>query len=601
MYSNLRLLCICFFFSHVSYAADVKQDSEHELQILIDVSGSMKLTDPKNLRIPAVKLLVNLLANGTKAGIWLFAEKTTVLVKTGVVNKQWKKKALAKLKKIHSRGLFTNIEDAIQMSSQHWFDSSELKKSSQQKRNLILLTDGMVDVSKDFMQSAESRERVMVDQVLLLQKAGVKVHTIALSDNADAELMDKLAFDTNGWSETAQSAGQLQKIFFKMYKKAVPQDTVPIEGNTFTVDASIKEFSVLIFKKPGAPATQLRTPNNIEISNKKTSKKAVWLSEKNYDLVTVTKPKAGEWSILAEMDPDNQVMIVTDLKFNVDEIPNHINKNDSLDLTAYFSDKHQLISREDFLSLIDISIEHSNKQGEKNSWKMQAVAGKAGLFSRTIGTKLAIGKNTIKIIADGKTFQRESVQTIEVIDSPIKLETEIDLLKRTVSLTLKPVQSILNTEMMTVQATITQLGQEVKTQVVEQKDGKWMLLIDETKAGESKIINFSIMAKTLGGKSVSPNVKPVIINDQLFLQSVSKQDVIAKSIKEDTTEIDQLDDEVDQEKPEVVEEKEPVNWIKTAAIVIGINITLIAAGFFAFKFVRKKIVEQQAQLLGRLE
>jgi len=213
MYSKLSMLCICFLFCQVGFAAMTKQNTEYELKILIDVSGSMKQTDPNNLRIPAIKLLVNLLPDGTRAGIWLFAQNTETLVETGVVNKQWKNKALKKITKIHSRGLFTNIEDAIQTSAQDWLNSS-----SQQKRNMILLTDGMVDISKDIMQSAESRERIMVEQIPLLQQAGAKINTIALSENADAELLDKLALDTNGWSETALSAVQLQKIFFKIFK-----------------------------------------------------------------------------------------------------------------------------------------------------------------------------------------------------------------------------------------------------------------------------------------------------------------------------------------------------------------------------------------------
>ena len=63
MYIKLRLLCICFLlcFMSSSCAAEDKPSVMSEIQILIDVSGSMKQNDPKNLRISALKLLVNLL------------------------------------------------------------------------------------------------------------------------------------------------------------------------------------------------------------------------------------------------------------------------------------------------------------------------------------------------------------------------------------------------------------------------------------------------------------------------------------------------------------------------------------------------------------
>ena len=36
------------------------------MRILVDISGSMKQSDPQNLRIPAVNLLLELLPNGSK-------------------------------------------------------------------------------------------------------------------------------------------------------------------------------------------------------------------------------------------------------------------------------------------------------------------------------------------------------------------------------------------------------------------------------------------------------------------------------------------------------------------------------------------------------
>ena len=594
MYSKLSVLCICFLFCQISYATEPKQNSEYELQMLIDVSGSMKHTDPNNLRIPAIKLLINLIPDGTKAGIWLFAQNTVPLVETGIVNKQWKNKALNRIKKIHSRGLYTNIEDAIQTSAQDWFNSS-----AQQKRNMILLTDGMVDISKDIMQSAESRERVMVDQVPLLQQAGAKVYTIALSENADAELLNKLALDTNGWFETARTASQLQKVFFRMFKKAVPLDSVPLKGNVFIVDASIKEFSVLVFKAVNASATQLVTPGKTIISSADKIDNVSWLNEKNYDLVTIKKPDAGEWKIVAEMDADNQVMIVTDLKFQLDDIPGHLSKNESFDLMAYFTDQQQLISREDFLSLIDITIEQMDSQGSKNQWKMMPVAGKAGLFSKTIGPVLEKGKHTITVVADGKTFERESVLTIEVMDGPVVVETDVNQNERTVKLTLIPDKAILNTEMMTIEATISQSGKDAEIQVIDKKQGQWELVVNAPPEGGRKIINFSIMARTVQGNSVSPDIKPVVIDNSLFSKVVSEQEI--KPIEEKAEEIVQDESNEDvEETVATVEEEEGVNWIKTSAIVIGINIVLIIAVFFLLKYTKKKTLDKQAQLLDRL-
>ncbi len=598
MYIKLKFVLICFLSSCicvVSYAADKNSKRVNELQVLIDVSGSMKKNDPKNLRIPAIKLLINLLPDGSKVGLWLFSEKTSELVKMGRVNKQWKQKALLKIKKIHSRGLLTNIEEAIGQSAKEW-----LLSPSQQNRSLIILTDGMVDTSKDIMQSAESRARIMEQQVPLLQQAGIKVQTIALSKDADAELLGKLATGTGGWSETAQSADQLQKVFFKLFKQAIPQDTTPLVGNAFTIDKAIKEFSVLIFKQPGSKHPQLMTPGNKKINHKSRSSKVSWLSEKNYDLVTIKKPKVGLWRIIGNIDPDNQVMIVTDLKFELDEIPTHILFKDSFNVSGFFTNQQQLITRSDFLQLIDLSIFLEDGQ----RFKMTAVSGKQGLFSKTLGAELKPGRHTLKIIADGQTFKREVTRVIEVIDSLIAVKKQVDSILHKVTIELIPNSIAINTDMMTIEASISQLGKQTVKQVLEKKSGQWKLVVNEPETGASKIVNFSVIANTPQGKSISPVILPIVVNTGLFNAAKPKVPIIKlkkKKTKKPAKIADKIEAEVEDEADIDKVEAEPVNWVKTIIIILIINIILIAIGFFAYKYVKKQSATKQDQLLSRLD
>ncbi len=585
---------LCCSLCTVAYAKNKKSSELIELQVLIDVSGSMKKNDPKNLRIPAIKLLINLLPKGTKVGIWLFAENTTQLVKTGIVNNRWKKTALLKINRIHSRGLFTDIEAGIHQASDDWFKSNE-----KNNRHLILLTDGMVDISKDIMQSAESRARVMTEQILQLQQAGVKVQTIALSNEVDIELLNKLALDTGGWFETALSADQLQKAFFKLFKQAVPQDTVPLEGNSFTIDKSIKEFSVLIFKEPGSAEAQLITPRGKKLISKRKSRNISWVSEKNYDLVTVKNPRAGVWKIIAKVDPENQVMIVTDLKFEIDEIPNHILINEDVNVNGYFTNHQQLVSKQRFLDLMDISVKLEGGQ----KWKMSAVSGKQGLFSKTLGTELKKGRHTLKIVADGKTFKREISKTIEVIESLIAVEKQVDRAARRVVIKLIPNRLAINTEMISIEASISQLGKQTIIEMIEKKEGQWKLLVSQPKLGH-KMVNFSIIANTPEGQSITPTILPIIIDRRLFAAPKPKVSVIKKDEKKlDATKIEKTSEEEkgedldDEELPEL----EPVNWLKTSIIVVIINILLIAAGFFGYKFIKKQAVDSQEALLSRLD
>ncbi len=593
MLRKLFLLISFYFCCNVISLAESEQKNaqiNNEMQVLIDVSGSMKKNDPNNLRIPAVRLLINLLPEDTRVGIWLFAEQAVELVKAGQADRQWKNNALAQLDKIHSAGLLTDIEAAITSATAPWINQGD----EQSSRHLVLLTDGMVDVSKDFMQSAESRNRILDEQLPLLLKAGVQVQSIALSENADAALMQKLAFDTLGWSETVLSAEQLQKVFFKLFKQAIPQDSVPIKGNSFAIDASIKEFSVLVFKQSGAAQSRLVQPDKKSITAQTKLEHIAWLAEKNYDLVTVKQPLAGVWKIDAEMDPENQVMIVTDLKLELDPLPRYLPLNEALEISAFFTDKQQLISRDDFLSLIDISVQSAHQ-----NWRLSAVPEQAGLFSLLIKQGLPAGRHQLSIVADGKTFKRQINQSIEVIESPVTVTKTVDQVKRTVKIQLQLNEALINPENIGIEASISQPGVKTQKLSLQKTQGKWLMTVTAAKPGERKIINFMVMAQTVEGLPVSPVVPAVTIDDSLFENKVvEKKQIEAQEQQKDEPQDSQPEPQVDETEEQ---EKQTIDWLKSSILVLVVNLILMTAGYFIYKFIKKNEMEKQQQLLSKLD
>ena len=206
-----------------------------DIRILIDVSGSMKLNDPNNLRKPALRMLNGLIPSGSQAGVWTFGRFVNMKVKPSTVNKTWRKKADVGASQIHSNGLFTNIESALQKATVGW-----KKKDKKWRRNIILLTDGQVDVSKNPAKNKISRQNIIDKNLKRLKELGVKVHAVALSRSTDETLLKRIALETDGSFEIAETDKDLQRIFFKMFERATKPDTIPLIGNNFVVDKSIK-------------------------------------------------------------------------------------------------------------------------------------------------------------------------------------------------------------------------------------------------------------------------------------------------------------------------------------------------------------------------
>ncbi|WP_295404950.1 vWA domain-containing protein [uncultured Thiocystis sp.] len=418
-----------------------------EVRILIDVSGSMKRNDPQNLRIPALRLVNELLPEGARAGVWLFAEKTEILAPPGPVDDQWKTRTRARLEHIHSRGLFTDIEQAITAAVAGWETPT-----ADSERHLVLLTDGLVDVSKDADQSAASRARIVSTQIEQLKTLNVKVHAIALSDEVDAELLRLLTTQTDGWLESPKDADALQRVFLRMLEQTAAPTTVPLEGNRFEIDARVSEFTLLAFR--GAEgATQLISPAGDLISANKPSAGVTWRKESGYDLVTLAQPKPGQWELQGATDPDNRVVVVTDLGIELAPLPNTLRHGETLRLEVWLTDHQQPVTRSDFLRLLTASatltpISESPRPGDDGGAQTPSRHGEepppeqvpepqdsangvevtlvldqeSGRYRSQFETKsLVPGLYQLNVVLDGGTFKRQTSKRLHLAGPPFTI------------------------------------------------------------------------------------------------------------------------------------------------------------------------------------
>lgn len=395
-----------------------------DARVLIDISGSMKQNDPQNLRRPALRLLVGLLPEDARAGVWTFGQYVNMLIPLGQVDGAWKNKARAEAGSIASPGQFTNIEAVIKRSIADWEGPTTLYQ-----RHLILLTDGMVDISKTPGKNAASRQRILEQLLPRLKSHAAQVHTIALSERADHELMRTLSRETGGWYEQVNDAEQLQRVFLRIFERVGRPDTVPLKDNKFLVDSSIQEVTLLVFRQKSAEPTQVITPSGEKFDAKSAPKNVKWHRDVGYDLLTISQPETGEWRIQAAMDPDNRVIVVTDLKMRSSQLPSRFVLGEVLPMTVSFTNQDKPIIRKDFLDVVSLRSGYTDNNGNGEARPVfddgqdgDEVAGD-GNFTFQVGEGLAAGKVELLIRAEGKTFQREQRQFFELAE-PISMLVE---------------------------------------------------------------------------------------------------------------------------------------------------------------------------------
>jgi hypothetical protein len=405
-YSLLIALTALAFNSSVAQQSQAPAD----VRVLIDVSGSMRENDPNNLRQSALQLLVNLLPADATGGVWTFGQWVNMVIKPTPVDSAWRDQAIAQSKQIASRGLYTNIGGALDNASfdfkYSYFDTSRRPTS------VILLTDGMVDIDKNPAIDAAERARILSEVVDKYVAAGVKIHTVALSDQADRELLQTLSQRTDGQFSIANSADELSRIFLRTFDNIVPATEVAIKDNRFVIDGSINEFTALVFRSPGDGETGLIDPNGRRVDANNTSSGVRWYAGSDYDLITVDQPLAGLWQIDAPEDDANRVSIVSNLSMRISGMPNAIEKQRRLGFSVDVLQQGEVVSDQAFLDLLQVSgVAINVDTGDHQSLSITRQEGGRYFFEFS---PAYVGKMDIQMDVMAKTFDRRQSVTLDV-------------------------------------------------------------------------------------------------------------------------------------------------------------------------------------------
>ncbi|MBQ0834540.1 vWA domain-containing protein [Marinobacter sp.] len=387
-----------------------------DVRIIVDISGSMKQTDPNDLRQPAVRLLAGVIPEGNTAGVWTFGQYVNMLVPHGEVTDSWRKTAIDRSQQINSVALRTNLGKAIEVASDDYVTGGTLENT-----HFILLTDGNVDISDSADVNQAEEKRILGEILTNLAARGATFHPVALSDLADAGFLKTLAEKSQGSFRIADTAESLNLAFLDALNSAAPQEQIPIEGNAFTVDSGVKEFTALVFRdqiKAGETAEpaglQLIQPDGETLLQTAQPGNVRWAREEAYDLVTITEPQAGEWRLKGELGEGSRVTVVSDLRMVVGPVPATFTAKSPVEVRVAFFEKTEKVINPEFLDVISVELSLTSEDGHSGKKALSPEQPpEDGEYTDTINKLPAEGLYRLDIVADGKTFARKFTATTE--------------------------------------------------------------------------------------------------------------------------------------------------------------------------------------------
>ena len=135
-----------------------------------------------------------------------------------------------------------------------------------------------------------------------------------------------------------------------------PSD-IPLLDNRFRIDYGVKEITFIIKRKPGTPSVILVRPDGSKLYVGKVKPTDVgWLALPEHDLITLRNPMPGPWQAIGEVDPDNRVRILSDIRLDIAALPMQLYQGEVVKLKAWLLINGQVPKDKYYLSDLGMTI-----------------------------------------------------------------------------------------------------------------------------------------------------------------------------------------------------------------------------------------------------
>lgn len=303
LHKRLRVSGLCFLIGLSSLMT-----TQADVRILLDVSQSMAENDPQNFRRDALQLLIDRIPDGEKAGVWTFGQFVNLLVPHQEVNDQWRGLVNLSFERLGAPATRTNMGRVLEEAAYDFLFSTY-----DGGVHVVLVTDGRVDIAPNNEVNGVERERILSQLVPQYVAADARIHTIAISEDADHALLRQMSEQTGGQYQKVTDSQNLSRVLSALSTEVSPSNQLALRSKSFDVDSSISELTVLMYHSSGA--VSLVAPNGAETSAIAPSNQR-WRVGNGFTQVTLSAPMTGRWQVKGDIEGQSNIRVISDI--NVD-------------------------------------------------------------------------------------------------------------------------------------------------------------------------------------------------------------------------------------------------------------------------------------------
>ncbi len=389
---------------------ELKSETPEKLDavLVLDASGSMLLTDPQRLRDQGAKLFTQFLKSDDRLAIVQFSQTASIVRPLTPYTKDQSESVAQDIQKIETLGTYTDLLSGIKLAK------SLLEEGHREDANqiIILLSDGKMEPDPLFSTPSLLTGELLNGVLPDLKAKGIKIYTLAFSEQADKDLLASIALGTEGISWYTESAEKVHQSYADLFLAVKKPQIVPLTSKGFHVDESVQEATFYIARVEGQEL-ELVSPSGKKLTAASKTTGLKWFKSEKFDVITIEAPEVGDWQIGGLPPEEGFATILTNLKLQTNW-PATVTAEESFILEARLYDAEKpvvlpevsgvtkygfQITPTDQISapIIKQFLIDDGKNGDK-------IAGD-GIFSAKVEIESA-GEYRLKVIAQSPTFTR---------------------------------------------------------------------------------------------------------------------------------------------------------------------------------------------------
>ncbi len=385
--------------------------SNLDVIFVLDASGSMKTSDPQEIRTEAIKMFLDMCGTyGNKVGLVAYSDNIIRLHNLAEMNSAADKDSVKRMTTSIPFGQKTDtgmgIKEAVKL-----MDSGH---DGNHKPIIILLSDGKNDPERSMNESLKDLE----EATDTARSKGYPIYTIGLNydGTVDKAQLEGISSKTKGKTYITDKAEELTQILTDIYAdnskiniqsggsivaNGAFQDVklnIP-NGNVLEANVSMISDKPVSVKLVNAKGAEIAVP----------SKDIIFTSSNKYSMLKVVKPMQGEWIIKVKGISGDKVNISYifnyDLQLQAKFNPVAPKSGEVMSVEAYFLSNGQVIDDNELYKDMKAKLVVKNlRTGDIKEFELQ--------YNNNLFYGKYIHKDNekyeVKVRVDGKSFYRET-------------------------------------------------------------------------------------------------------------------------------------------------------------------------------------------------